>query len=236
MISVHRTRDIDALTDEAADRFVSVVKRVQDSGRHARVVLTGGTPGIGTLKKLRERASEIDFTRIQFFFGDERNVAVEHSDSNEGQAREALLDHVDIPQENIHSYGLGTKDMETAARDYAETLAQFAPEGFDIHLLGMGPEGHINTLFPHTDAVAERRALVVPVYDSPKPPSERVTLTLPAVWKADHVWLLVSGEEKAEAARNVIARADSTEWPAAGAEGREETIIFLDDAAAQDIA
>ena len=100
----------------------------------------------------------------------------------------------------------------------------------------MGGEGHINTLFPHTAAVAEAERLVVAEYDSPKPPPERATLTLPAVALAERVWLLVSGAEKAEAAGHVARGADPAEWPAAGARGKQETILFVSEDAATAIS
>lgn len=251
MVTVNRVTDLDDLINQAAARFIDVVHGAQSGGgRHsdgvARVVLTGGGAGIGVLRRLAELhtaaeaqsetfpAQRVDWSRIHVFFGDERNVPVDHEDSNEGQAREALLNHVDIPESNIHGYGLGDSPMDAAAEAYEAALAALAPEGFDLHLLGVGPEGHINTLFPHHPATAETSRLVVPVYDSPKPPPERVTLTLPAVARAERVWLLVSGEEKAEAAGNVAHGADPADWPAAGARGLEETILWVsEDAAGQ---
>ncbi|AKK11160.1 6-phosphogluconolactonase [Corynebacterium uterequi] len=254
MVHVYRIRDLDALVLAAAQRFVDVVSGIQSTGRGvhhdgiARVVLTGGTAGIRTLDKLREfdeavRAYDgdypgqvVDWSRVHVFFGDERNVALTDADSNEGQARRALLDHVDIPADHIHGYGLGDRDLDEAVEAYALALDRFAPEGFDLHLLGMGGEGHINTLFPGTDAVKETKRLVVAEYASPKPPAQRGTLTLPAVARAQRVWLLVSGAEKAEAAGHVAAGADPVEWPAAGARGHAETVLFVTEDASRDIA
>ena len=142
------------------------------------------------------------------------------------------MDHVDIPNRHIHGFDLGAISMSSAADAYEEELREFAPRGFDLHLLGMGGEGHINSLFPHTDAVREQQEKVVAVRDSPKPPAERLTLTLPAIAESNRVWLLVSGEEKAEAAAQVAAGASPEDWPAAGAQGIEETILFLTENAA----
>lgn len=236
MVTVERTATLDSLVDAASQRFVEVVESVQSTGSDARVVLTGGTAGIRVLEALREDSGQIDWQRVHVFFGDERNVPVTHEDSNEGQARAALLDHVDIPADRIHGYRLGELDMESSVEFYTGELEKFAPEGFDIHLLGMGGEGHINTLFPGTAAVRETEKLVVAEYDSPKPPSERVTLTLPAVARAQRVWLLVSGAEKAEAAGHVARRSDPVDWPAAGAQGQLETALFVSEDAASDIA
>ena len=241
MVTLRRPDTLSTLLDEAATSLIDVVSSLQTSGGGvhadgvARLVLTGGGAGIGLLERVREREdadSRIDWSRVHVFFGDERNVPATHADSNEGQARHALLNHVEIPEANIHGYGLDGGAMDEQARACEETIGRVAPEGFDIHLLGMGHEGHINSLFPHTDAVRERERLVVTVSDSPKPPAERVTLTLPAVRRAEQVWLLVSGADKAEAAAQIVARANPEDWPAAGAEGTADTVLYLTDNAA----
>jgi 6-phosphogluconolactonase len=103
---------------------------------------------------------------------------------------------------------------------------------FDVHLLGMGGEGHVNSLFPHTAAVLETARMVVGVADSPKPPPQRITLTLPAVRRSLQVWLVVSGEAKADAVAAAIGGADPADVPAAGAIGKQETVWLLDATAA----
>ena len=103
---------------------------------------------------------------------------------------------------------------------------------FDVHLLGMGPEGHINSLFPDTPAVRETTRMVVAVEDSPKPPPLRITLTLPAIQRSREVWLMVSGAAKAEAAAAAIGGADPVSIPAAGAVGLQTTLWLLDKEAA----
>ena len=241
MVTLRRPDTLSTLLDQAATSLIDVVSSLQTTGggRHgdgvARLVLTGGGAGIGLLERIREiedADSRIDWSRVHVFFGDDRNVPVDHEDSNEGQARDALLNHVDIPEANIHGIGLDGGEMEEAARAYEQLIEELAPKGFDIHLLGMGHEGHINTLFPHTDAVRETQRLVIAVTDSPKPPAERVTLTLPAVRRAEQVWLLVSGKDKAQAAKAIVDRANFEEWPAAGAEGTADTLLYLTDDAA----
>ena len=236
MVNVVRVATVDEVCRAAAAEFVRVVREVSKTGgKHgdgcAGVVLTGGGAGIGMLRLLVD--ADINWELVHVFFGDERNVAVTHPDSNEGQAREALLDHVNIPEANIHGYGLGNGVVLADAVDaYRLVVQDFAPEGFDVHLLGMGGEGHVNSLFPHSAATREESALVMAVTDSPKPPAERATLTFPAIARADRVWLLVAGAEKAEAAAQVVAGADRDEWPAAGARGIVDTVLFLADDAA----
>lgn len=232
MVDVVRVRDTEELVAKAATAFIEVVEAATANEGTAKVVLTGGGAGIKLLEKLSVDAAHLPWDRVHVFFGDERNVPVSDPESNEGQAREALLSKVSIPESNIHGYGLGSVDLAEAARSYEAVLDEFASEGFDLHLLGMGGEGHINSLFPDTDAVKEESAKVIAVFDSPKPPAERVSLTLPAIHSAKRVWLLVSGAEKAEAAAAIIDGKPAVDWPAAGAIGSEETLLFLADDAA----
>jgi 6-phosphogluconolactonase len=133
------------------------------------------------------------------------------------------------------------EDIDAAARSYATILSTVAgidsvATAFDVHLLGMGGEGHINSLFPHTAAVREADRMVVAVTDSPKPPPLRITLTLPAVRRSRQVWLVVSGEAKADAVAAAVAGADPDDWPAAGARGTEKTLWLLDSAAASKLS
>lgn len=241
MVNVVNVVDTADLVEQAAEKFITVIKNATTpgAGLHgdgiARIVLTGGGAGIKLLEKLAVDGADLNWENIHIFFGDERNLPVSDPESNEGQAREALLSKVSIPDANIHGYelqGLDADTLEESARAYEAVLKEFAPQGFDLHLLGMGGEGHINSLFPHTDAVREEERLVIVVTDSPKPPAERVTLTLPAVRSAQRVWLLVAGAEKAEAAAAIINGEQAVDWPAAGATGSEETLLFLAEDAA----
>lgn len=231
-----RHDDLGALIEAARARFVEVVTAAQGDDDLARVVLTGGGAGIGLLEALRKDSGDIEWDRVLVFFGDERFVPADSPDRNVGQAREALLDHVGIPESHIFeiapSGGAYLEDPVCAADAYADILEMHAPDGFDLHLLGMGGEGHVNSLFPHTPAIAESERLVVEVRDCPKPPPTRVSLTLPAVNTAERVWLLVSGDGKAEAVKAIANGEPAVEWPATGVHGRAETIVFVDEAAA----
>lgn len=254
-VEVRQLADQRALAAAAAREMVQQVSEIQrnQAGVHgdgvARVVLTGGGAGIQTLRELAALdhaastsaedfpINSIDWSRVIVFFGDERFVPADDPQRNDKQAREALLDHVGIPQENIASYqvpeadGADSGQLDAAAVDYAEKLHALAPEGFDIHLLGMGPEGHINSLFPHTPELLEATGDVVAVRDCPKPPAERVSLTINAVNRACQVWLLVSGEEKAEAAEQVAKGGNGAQWPGAIVAGTEATVLWVDEAA-----
>ena len=230
---VERYADSAALVAATARRFVEAVVSAQADRGSASVVLTGGGTGIGVLAAVRADPGAIDWSAIDIYWGDDRFVPYDDPERNELQAREALLDHVDVDPSRVHpmaaSDGEFGDDPAAAAAAYAGVI-----EGaeFDVHLLGMGGEGHINSLFPHTDAVREKVATVVAVTDSPKPPPVRVTLTLPAVQRAKQVWLIVSGDNKAEAVAAAVGGADSDDWPSAGARGTETTVWLVDEAAA----
>lgn len=238
-VSVDIYPDTDALVRAAGDRLAAAIATAIERRGLAWVVLTGGGTGIGLLTVLGSHP--VDWSRVHLFWGDDRFVPADDDERNEKQAREALLDHIDIPAANIHpmpaSDGEFGDDIDAAAAAYQTMLADLSETGgatpvFDVHLLGMGGEGHINSLFPHTAAVREADRMVVGVIDSPKPPPRRITLTLPAVRRSRQVWLVVSGEAKAGAVGAAVAGADPDEVPAAGARGSEQTVWLVDTAAA----
>lgn len=238
---VEKYPDTAALVAAAGDRLVGAITDAISHRGRASIVITGGGTGIGLLKRVRQQADSIDWSKVHLFWGDERYVPENDEERNEKQAREALIDHIDIPSANVHampaSDGEFGEDLDAAALAHEHVLAANAEEGqpapdFDVHLLGMGGEGHINSLFPHTSAVLEAARLVVGVPDSPKPPPRRITLTLPAVRRSREVWLVISGEAKADAVAAAIGGAKPADVPAAGAIGREATVWLLDEAAA----
>ncbi|OCB12139.1 6-phosphogluconolactonase [Mycobacterium intracellulare] len=231
--------DSQALVDAAATRLTDTIGNAVAARGRALVVLTGGGNGIGLLRSLVDRP--IEWSKVHLFWGDERYVPEDDDERNDKQARAALLDHVDIPSSQVHpmpaSDGEFGGDLAAAALAYEQLLAANAAPGqpvpnFDVHLLGMGPEGHINSLFPDTPAVLETTRMVVPVDDSPKPPPQRITLTLPAIARSREVWLMVSGAGKADAAAAAIGGAAPVAVPAAGAIGQQTTLWLLDEDAA----
>lgn len=234
--------DTATLVAAAGDRLARAIESAIAERGRAMIVLTGGGTGIALLTRLG--GHPVDWPRVHLFWGDERYVPHDDDERNDKQAREALLDHVPIPAGNIHpmpaSDGEFGADLNAAAAAYQEVLAGSAEAGaptpeFDVHLLGMGGEGHINSLFPHTPAVRETHRMVVGVEDSPKPPPCRITLTLNAIRRSRQVWLVVSGAAKAEAVAAAVGGADPDDIPAGGAVGREATVWLIDSAAAAEL-
>lgn len=241
-VLVHR--DKQALATAVAARFITKMVDILDEQGTAHVVLTGGSVGINVLSAINESSARdtIDWTRVHFWWGDERWLARHDAERNELQARVALLDHIDVPEENVHPMAAAGEgiDLDAAAAGYAEQLGANAPFGalmpsFDITFLGVGPDGHIASLFPHRSAIREREASVLSVRRSPKPPAERITLTRAVLNSSERVWLVLAGSDKASALGLALAGASRDEVPVAGIKGRRRTVFFIDKAAAAEV-
>jgi 6-phosphogluconolactonase len=236
------------LADSVAARFLSRVAKRTEAGETVHVSLTGGTMGIAVLAAAAERprAAKIDWSLVHFWWSDERFVERDSDERNEKQARDAFLDRIDVPAENIHAMAAsdGDLDLDAAAASYADELARFAPEdrtdsgpwpAFDICFLGVGPDGHIASLFPDRPEIAITDRSTAGVRDSPKPPPERVTVTRPVINSSQRVWMVLAGADKASALGLVLAGASYLSVPAAGAKGRRRTVLFVDEAAADQV-
>jgi 6-phosphogluconolactonase len=242
LVVVHR--DATLLARAVAARLVTALVDAQAARGRASVVLTGGGIGIASLHELAASPARdaIDWAALDVWWGDERFLPSGHHERNETQAREALLDAVDVEPTRVHpmppSDGPDGDDVDAAAQSYADLLARSArPEdhapvpAFDVLLLGVGPDGHVASLFPETPALHDER-LVVPVRGAPKPPPTRLSLAFAAINSAREVWLIAAGEEKAGAVRLALSGAGAHQVPAAGVRGRSRTLWLLDRAAA----
>ncbi|MGY1706972.1 6-phosphogluconolactonase [Geodermatophilus sp. SYSU D00697] len=240
--------DADRLARAVASALVARLAAAQAVHGTATVVLTGGGIGTAVLERVAGLAAEpererVDWTAVDVWWGDERFVPAGDEERNETGARRALLDPVGVPAERVHAMpasDAGFAEPEDAAAWYAEQLAAAAPEGaqlprFDVLLLGMGPEGHVASIFPESPAASDER-LVVAVRDCPKPPPTRTSLGFSAINSAEEIWLLVSGEGKAPAVAAAL-RGDTgpQQLPAAGVHGRRATRWLLDAAAAGEL-
>jgi 6-phosphogluconolactonase len=225
----------DLLAAATAARLVTTLGDIQAVKGSASLVLTGGRTGTAVLSHLLATPARdaVDWSRVDFYWGDERFLPAGDLERNETQAREALLDHIPVDPARVHvvepSDGRFGDDPDRAAEAYADVLG--APE-FDVLMLGVGEEGHTASIFPDSPAVHEHTRSVVAVRDCPKPPPTRVSLTLPAIRRAREVWLLTTGDAKADAVASAVKGATEVEIPAAGATGQDRTLWLLDRAAA----
>jgi 6-phosphogluconolactonase len=227
----------DLLAAAAAARLITKLVDAQAARGSASLVLTGGRTGNAVMAHVRDSPARdaVDWSRVDFYWGDERFLPSGHADRNETQAREALLDHIPLDPSRVHvmepSDGRFGDDPDAAALDYAQVLGTPVP-AFDVLLLGVGEEGHTASIFPDSPAVHEEALTVVAVRDCPKPPPTRVSLTLPAIRRADEVWLMTTGEAKADPVARALSGASPVEIPAAGARGVHRTLWLLDSSAA----
>jgi 6-phosphogluconolactonase len=253
LVVVHPDKEV--LAQAAAARLLTRVLDVQSVRSPVHVVLTGGSVGIATLAAVAASplVPAVDWSGVHLWWGDERFLPDGDPDRNETQAREALLDGLvaehGLPETNVHPMPGPTSvaTSEEGATDYAALLREHggeqdggeqdgAPEGvavpaFDVLLLGMGPDGHVASLFPGHEGLAAQ-GTTTGVHDSPKPPPERVSLTFDAIRSAREVWIVAAGAEKAEQVAAALADGPVTEVPAAGAVGQARTLWLLDAEAA----
>jgi len=202
---------------------------VHDTGNLA---LTGGSSGIAVLRELRANASSIPWSHWQLWWGDERFLDSGDPERNDVQAYEALLNfliesrlldplHVHRWLDPHHVAG----DAPACAADYAGRLSA-CPQGMDLVLLGVGPDGHVASLFPGAPfGTSTQRTLAV--FHSPKPPAVRTSFTMDEICRAREVWLFAFGAQKRPVAQALLDGSDMT-LPAMHARGRERTVIWID--------
>lgn len=196
------------------------------------IALTGGSAA-----NLYEglASAPLPWDRLHVFFGDERCVPKEHAESNYKLAMEKLLSRAPIPADHVHRVR-GEDDPESAARAYEAELVATTGGAIDLLHLGMGPDGHVCSLFPGHALLSDTGArLVASLDDSPKPPASRVTLTLAAIAKAKRTLFIVMGEGKASAVRDAIEDPASA-LPAAIVHRMGKATWLVDDAAASKLS
>ena len=233
--------DAETLATSVASRLIDRLVRRSAAGKVSHIALTGGAIGTAVLRAAGAdpRRHEVDWSSVHFWWGDERFLPRDDAERNERGAREALLDHIDVPAANVHAMAAAEEgvDLEDAAAAYAAELERYAADGQDwprfyVCFLGVGPDGHIASLFPDRGEIQVTDRSVVAVRDAPKPPSDRLTLTRPVINSARCVWMVLSGPDKAAALGLALAGASYDSVPAAGAKGVKRTLLFVDEAAA----
>lgn len=235
---IRRHPDAETLAADVASALLARLEESQSSpGAVTHVALTGGSIAEAIHREVARRAADasVDWSRVALWWGDERFVARDSSDRNAHQAREDLLDRVALDPGNVHEVPASddVPDVEAAAASYADEVRSQGAGEFDLVMLGVGPDGHVASLFPGRPELQVTGAVTVAVRESPKPPPERVSLTFEALARARAVWFVVNGEGKAEAVARALADEGTIEeTPARGVHGRDETVWWIDEEAA----
>ncbi len=227
--------DKQRLAAAIAARLTTAVLDAQASRPLAEIALTGGSMGGLTIQALLAEPAwaAVDPARVQVWWGDERWLPTGDPDRNDTQADLAGLGELGLDPDRVHRVPGPDESGSPAesAAAYAAAMAAHGTGGFDVVMLGVGPDGHVASLFPGHPAQLTRDAVAVGVHDSPKPPSERVSLTLECLSRSREVWFLVSGADKADAVRAGLDHAPPERSTAAQVHGEERTLWLVDEQA-----
>jgi len=227
----------DAAATIAADHLVRWITDARARSGGAHVALTGGLTPRDAYRHLAEVMD--DWTGVHLWFGDERLVPITHQDANAWMVHGSLVEPAGIPDAQVHTVRteLG---LDGAAADYTARVRSALPQNragipvFDIVLLGLGEDGHIASLFPRHPRLNDRTSVAVAVDDSPKPPPERISLSLGVINAAHQRMVLTTGTAKADAVSHGMGAPDPN-WPVSLLDPHR-TVFVVDDAAATAIA
>jgi 6-phosphogluconolactonase len=221
------------LATSVAGELITRLEDAQARGEEPQIGLTGGSIAEAVHQELGRMGpgSEVDWSRVVVWWGDERFVASDSEDRNARSARTLFIDRLPFDPAKVHEIpstdAAGSADEAAAA--YSAQLREHGAGSFEVLMLGMGPDGHVASLFPGSPQLDVDDRVAVGVTGSPKPPPERVSLTLDALNRSRCVWFLVNGEGKAGAVAQALAPGtDLHDIPASGVSGEVETIWFLD--------
>ncbi|KAL4288341.1 hypothetical protein AHAS_Ahas19G0276500 [Arachis hypogaea] len=227
-------------------KYVADVSNKFTTERGAFTVCLSGGSLISYLRKLLEPpyVDSLEWSKWHVFWVDERVVPKTHEDSNYKLAYDGLLSKVPIPAGNVYAIN-DALSAEGAAEDYETCLRQLVKNGviasssvtgfpkFDLMLLGMGPDGHVASLFPGHPLLKENKKWVTFIKDSPKPPPERITFTFPVINSSAYTALVVTGAGKSDAVHSALRGSqNSPKLPVAMVSPEGELKWFLDKGAA----
>jgi 6-phosphogluconolactonase len=230
----------DELAAAVANGFVEVVSAAIEQRGRAAVALTAGSIMEKVWSALTGTAAELDWSRVDVFWGDERFVPSDSSDRNDVPAEQILFATAPFSAATRYSMppagGEYGEDLDAAAAGYCATLRDARRESdtgevpnFDVALIGVGPDGHCCSLFPDHPSARDLSAPVIPVRNSPKPPPLRMSLSFDALNSTEQIWVVASGEGKADAVAAALAPGANREHvPSAGARGRRRTVWWVD--------
>lgn len=203
-----RDVEIEVVADEESAARAVAERLAEQARRGGHVALTGG----GTPKRAYELAAELepDWSRVELWWGDERCVPPEHEWSNYGMAKAALLDRLAAAPRAVHRMR-GELGKEAGAAEYERELSPLGE--FDLVLLGLGPDGHVASLYPNEPTLDETTRRAIGAEARFEPYVDRITLTLPLLRAAREVLFLVAGEGKAEAVAHALGGAPTHATP-----------------------
>jgi 6-phosphogluconolactonase len=233
-VEIRRAVNATDVAQSAAVEIISSLKELLSKQESVHLALTGGTVGIKTLEALAHESefAKLGLSRIHIWWGDERYVEANSPDRNAVQAYEALLSKVLIPAANIHQFPATDSGLDVAEaaivfqQELTDVFGVVEPK-MDLMILGMGPDGHIASLFPGVDYGSTD---VVSISSSPKPPSERLSFSYEMINRSHKIVFVVSGIDKASAIEKIHTVTDC-DLPAARVIATGETIWFIDEAA-----
>ena len=225
-----------ALAQKVAGALVAVVSEKLGQGGTPRVCLTGGRIAEQLHEAIaRSRsASELLWEHVEWWWGDERFVPSGSEQRNDVMAQRSLFDRIQITPQKVHSMPASDDSFRTiqdAADSYTAQLTRQAPDGFDIVLLSLGPDGHIASLFPDSTSLSARQVKAIAITSAPNPPPERITLALEVLAHTKNLWIMASGSEKPGAVKAAILD-QATDLPAVRLSQLKQPVWYLDQAAA----
>ena len=245
MVCVHTLEvlpGVKALNEAVGRAFLARLRALIDEaevGSRINLAISGGAVATSLLPSLLPRVGDVDWSRVRVWLVDERFVPAGHADRNDDQAWEGFfhaasgVELVRMPTSDESAPGAGSLDAATSA--FEATWTELMGSGsFDVALIGMGPDGHICSLFPGRVDLEEPSPILA-IRNSPKPPPERITVSMPVMRACPEVWLTTAGEGKAEAVGRAFAGASPLDIPVAGILA-PTTRVYLDEAAAASIA
>jgi 6-phosphogluconolactonase len=201
--------DAASLITAATEQFIAAARSAIAKRGVFHVALAGGSTPKGLYQMLATApySAQIDWSRVHLFFGDERCVLPSHDDSNFKMASQAMINTLPVPEANVHRMPTELGEANEIAARYAETMIEvLQDQPFDLVLLGLGPDGHIASLFPDTEALSVTESLTTALYVE-KFASWRVTMTYPVINAARQVIVFIGGEAKAAIVRDITADA-----------------------------
>jgi 6-phosphogluconolactonase len=233
-VEVRKATNAIDVAQQASFEIIETIKNVLAKRNSIHIALTGGTVGILTLEVLGKamREQNRDISKVHFWWGDERFVESNSKDRNFIQAQTAMPNILGTELAKIHAFPASDEglELETARRNFSAHMIEVfgdSEPAMDLTILGMGPDGHVASLFPGMNQDGD---LVIAVDNSPKPPPQRLSFSMELINRSEKILYVIAGLDKAEAVESVHKNPEC-DLPAAKVEAQGETLWIIDEAA-----